>query len=707
MILLVNSTWWPCASRLAIALTKAGCAVSAVYPAHGHPLAKTAVIQKRYPYRPIRPLPSLAQAIQDVRPHLVIPCDDRAVQHLHELHAQQADTPRCHVRAVIERSLGAPSSYAIADKRYSLLRIATALGIPVPETEMVDARSGLDRWASQHNPPWIVKADGTWGGHGTRFVHSRREGEAIIRQMSRPLSAGRTFKRLMVDRDPFWILPWYRGSTPQLVVQDCIEGYPANCAVVSWDGKVLAGFAVEVLSAQGPTGAATIVRMVESPDMMRAAEQIVARLHLSGFLGFDFIIQASTGTPYLIEMNPRVTPLCHLPMGPGRDMVSALTAHLSKQPPLQTSSAVQKDTIAYFPQAWHSNDRDNLLACSFHDVPWEEPQLIQELLRLPWPDRGTLARLLTRLRPRKHAAVVFDRPHSRPSTSAGYNWFRANPRKPPAVVPVRPSGSRPPLFLFTGVDGAIDYRYYNLVRYLDPDQPVYAVLSQALLGEPWVLTRIEALAAYYLEQIRMILPKGPYHFLGYSFGGYVAFEAARQLASRGELVGMLGMIDTLPMGAGSRSPYSEAAEFYRRRKQRATIRITVHAGMILRQGGLRYIWDKLRGFTVNTLRPRVLRVVYTLLDSLRLPVPSFLRSSIDLGWLAAARYAPRPFPVQITYFQTARSPERPPADYDLWSNLTGRTVEVLDIDGDHEVLFDEPHVRSLARAITDGLARLP
>jgi acetoacetyl-CoA synthetase len=44
---------------------------------------------------------------------------------------------------------------------------------------------------------------------------------------------------------------------------------------------------------------------------------------------------------------------------------------------------------------------------------------------------------------------------------------------------------------------------------------------------------VEDLALYYLKEVRALQPHGPYHFLGYSFGGLIAFEMARQVHRKG------------------------------------------------------------------------------------------------------------------------------------------------------------------------------
>lgn len=701
-ILLTNTTWWPCASRLAIALTKAGCRVSAVYPANGHALAKTAVLHQRHVYGALRPLDSLAEAIRRIHPHLVVPCDDRAVQHLHELYSRERGVRGSGVPALIERSLGDPASYPIAIARYPLLKTALELGLPVPETDLAVAGQVPSSWPGQHQFPWVVKADGTWGGHGTRFVTSLEQCQKTIRQMSKPLSTHRAIKRLLVDRDPYSILPWRTGSTSQVVIQSHVQGHPANCAVFCWKGRVLAGIAVEVVCALSETGSATIAREVSDPGMIRTAAQLVERLGLSGFLGFDFVIEAGSGTAYLIEMNPRLTPLGHLRLGPNRDLVAAVVGQVTGKPLVAPPPSIENKMIAYFPQAWHSDGCKDLLSSSFQDVPWEDPLLVRDLLRLPWPDRSMLARFSAGLRQRvflqrKAAGVVFQSaipksamvPHAAP--------FSADPRQPPAVVPLCENGRKPPLFVIHGVDGQID-RFYALIRHLDADQPVYGILSQALMGERIALTRVEQLAEYYLRQVQAVQPRGPYCLLGYSFGGFVAFEMARQLELRGALVGIAGMIDTLPMGVGWNVPAIEndpSGSNYPRNQ--GTSRLASHARKMLQSGGFSYAMGKLRA--------RGLRIIYTCLDVVGLPIPAFLRSAPDINWFAAVRYAPQPFSGKVTLFYTAASRERGIPTHELWSGLTGGNVEIHEIAGRHENIFSEPQVASLAGEVTACLAK--
>lgn len=383
-----------------MALSEAGCRVSALYPARGHPLSKTGAVESRYTYRGWNPVASVQHAIEETAPDLVIPCDDRAVGHLHELHTAAAGLGArgAGIRTLIERSLGPPSSYPTTSSRYEFLNIAREEGIRTPRHRAVRLRDDLAFWQAEEPLPWVLKSDGTWGGHGVKIAHTAEQARSFFAAMARPLGAARLLKRLVVERDPFWLRPFRERRIPTVTVQSYVSGRPANCAAVAWEGELLGCISVEVVSAQGDTGSAVVVRVVDSPEMFQAAERLANRLGLSGFFGLDFMIDDNTGACYLIEINPRCTPLSHFRLGQGRDLVGALWAKLACEPYEPKPAITDNELIAYFPQAWHWDPASELLRSSFHDIPSEDPALVEELLEIPWPDRGIVARLFNRLR---------------------------------------------------------------------------------------------------------------------------------------------------------------------------------------------------------------------------------------------------------------------------------------------------------------------
>ena len=398
------SNWFPLSVRLAMAFLRHGCPVSAVCP-KGHPMRFVPGIATLHRYRGLRSLASLRRAILVEQPDLIVPCDDVVVQQLHALHRQEPT-----LRALIERSLGQPAAFPIVASRARLLSLAVELGIRVPRTHSVSSDADLTSWTDDAA---VLKTDGSAGGEGVAIVRSQAQMVAAYHRLSKPLSAAMAVKRLLVNRNPLVLWSWWKGRGgpgPQVVIQGFIHGRPANTMIACWQGKVLASVTVEVLCSQGATGAATVVRLIWNDEIEHASRKLAERLQLSGFYGLDFMLEGDSTAAYLIEMNPRCTQLGHLEIADDGDLAGALLVALGNgheaHSVAQRDNAITGDTIAFFPQACLWNPRSPYLTHGHHDVPWEAPALLRELLLEEWPYRQWPARLYHRLFPpdRKHEA---------------------------------------------------------------------------------------------------------------------------------------------------------------------------------------------------------------------------------------------------------------------------------------------------------------
>ncbi|HKT05813.1 MAG TPA: amino acid adenylation domain-containing protein [Rugosimonospora sp.] len=114
-----------------------------------------------------------------------------------------------------------------------------------------------------------------------------------------------------------------------------------------------------------------------------------------------------------------------------------------------------------------------------------------------------------------------------------------------ALLPLRATGSRPPLFCVHPAAG-LSWPYTGLLQHLHPDQPVYGLQARALLRDGTRPPNMASMVADYLVQIRRIQPAGPYHLLGWSFGGLLAHAMATRLQQQGERVALLAVIDGYP-----------------------------------------------------------------------------------------------------------------------------------------------------------------
>jgi acyl-CoA synthetase (AMP-forming)/AMP-acid ligase II/thioesterase domain-containing protein/acyl carrier protein len=111
----------------------------------------------------------------------------------------------------------------------------------------------------------------------------------------------------------------------------------------------------------------------------------------------------------------------------------------------------------------------------------------------------------------------------------------------PSVAVLREGGDKPPLFAVYLAGGHLSD--YLLLAHITPvDQPVLGLRPSSFRDSR--LT-IEDIAADAVRTMREHTPNGPYRIIGYSWGGLVAFEMARQLYDNNESVSHLILLDTV------------------------------------------------------------------------------------------------------------------------------------------------------------------
>jgi formate-dependent phosphoribosylglycinamide formyltransferase (GAR transformylase) len=365
-----------------MALADVGFHVKVLCPPN-HPASTIKAVERIFTYSGVSPLSSLASAISSGRPDLIIPGDDLITQQLHALHRRERakssmDGGTC---ALIERSLGAADSFSIVYSRSQFMALAEKEGVRVPKTQTIGDVGALQAWADRMGYPAVLKANGTSGGEGVRIVHTEQQAQSAFRRLQAPPIVARVAKRVLLDHDTTLVLPMLLRRRSGVSVQTFIPGREATSLVACWKGTVLAALHFEVLSKQDTTGPASVVRAIDHPEMVSAAEKMVRRLNLSGLHGFDFMLEARTGNAYLIEINPRTTQVGHLRLGAGKDLPAALHAAVSGIEVSETVKVTDNDTIAFFPQELLRNPASSFLQSGFHDVPWQEVDLLSRSLR--------------------------------------------------------------------------------------------------------------------------------------------------------------------------------------------------------------------------------------------------------------------------------------------------------------------------------------
>ncbi|MBP2473244.1 amino acid adenylation domain-containing protein [Crossiella equi] len=111
------------------------------------------------------------------------------------------------------------------------------------------------------------------------------------------------------------------------------------------------------------------------------------------------------------------------------------------------------------------------------------------------------------------------------------------------LFPLHPEGTKAPLFALHPGFG-LAWPYAALVPHLDENRPLYGLQSPVVGGG--TVEDFDALAREHLRLIRTVQPEGPYHLLGWSFGGQLAHAIAGLLQADGQEVALLAVLDAQP-----------------------------------------------------------------------------------------------------------------------------------------------------------------
>ncbi|MCP6681309.1 beta-ketoacyl synthase N-terminal-like domain-containing protein [Bacillus nakamurai] len=114
-------------------------------------------------------------------------------------------------------------------------------------------------------------------------------------------------------------------------------------------------------------------------------------------------------------------------------------------------------------------------------------------------------------------------------------------RKFPELVQLNEREKGRPVFWFHGGTGGVE-AYQPFAK--KSQRPFYGIQAKGFMTGEAPLEGIEEMAAYYMDIIQVVQPKGPYDLGGYSLGGMLAYETARLLQEAGHAVKSIVMVDT-------------------------------------------------------------------------------------------------------------------------------------------------------------------
>jgi amino acid adenylation domain-containing protein/FkbM family methyltransferase len=263
------------------------------------------------------------------------------------------------------------------------------------------------------------------------------------------------------------------------------------------------------------------------------------------------------------------------------------------------------------------------------------------------------------------------------------------------VVGIQPRGDQRPFFCVHPAGGEV-ICYASLAHRLGPEQPFFGLRARGINdGEP--SASVEEMAAHYIEEMRQVQPEGPYRFGGWSLGGVVAYEMARQLVARGEEVALLVLIDSSIPTRGERLWLADEQLLMRRFVDDVfgPSAASALAGAELISPGtaeqLSYVFRNAQA--ADLLPPDAnVRQIHRLYDVFK----ANTRALLD--------YRPRPCPASAVLFVAAERGEQAEQTRHGWEELTEGGLEFHTIPGNHYTVLAEPNVAAVAEQLKTRLA---
>jgi len=278
------------------------------------------------------------------------------------------------------------------------------------------------------------------------------------------------------------------------------------------------------------------------------------------------------------------------------------------------------------------------------------------------------------------------------------------------LVTIRPEGTKTPLFLIHGA-GLNVLLYQSLTHHLNEGRPIFAFQAKGLDGSRELSNNIEEMADDYIHEIKKVQPNGPYMLLGFSLGGFIAYDMAKKLSNGGDEVGFAGVIDSV----SSMAKHLES----KGKKSLFELKVSLVKPFYVTWLLLKEPWIGKRKLLNNKYKSVRFSVIFMLtklglLKEIERKIkvedgqPMFLSDNVEMTMTEALiRYELKPANIQLDLFRAGKPtfyiPNR--SDYG-WGRFARKGVVVHTLPDEHSRIFAPPNDQYFAEVLDKRLDQL-
>lgn len=265
-----------------------------------------------------------------------------------------------------------------------------------------------------------------------------------------------------------------------------------------------------------------------------------------------------------------------------------------------------------------------------------------------------------------------------------------------SLVPIKPKGTKIPIYIVHGA-GLNVLLFNTLANHMDDDQPVYGMQAKGLNGVDEPLNRMEDIAAHYISSIRAQNPNGPYALAGFSFGGIIAWEMARQLEALNLEVRMLAMFDTYAY----RTPYYDPWIVNKFKRGLYMVRRLWYSATF-QEGFAKTMRNRTKA--IKRLATKVVWKFKHGEEQKQVGFFGYSNKIDDMNDVAQRYYKIEPYNISIELFRAeVKSFYLDDFEFMGWKPYALKGVNIHKIPGEHNTIFKSPNDKEFARILQECL----
>lgn len=259
------------------------------------------------------------------------------------------------------------------------------------------------------------------------------------------------------------------------------------------------------------------------------------------------------------------------------------------------------------------------------------------------------------------------------------------------LVPLQPNDEGPPIYFIHPMGCALFF-YLPMLNHLGSHYNIVGIQGHGLYEGQQALDSIAEMARCYVEAIQERQPQGPYHLVGYSMGGLIAYEMAQQLRQAGKPVGLLALLDSYVFTKRIPFPGKEIKD--------VDERLLVRLARTLDEGQTRQLYRLLQPMRSN--EERIAYVIQLAKQAGKVPFSYEVNDlrrmfdSYDAHLNAVENFRPQPYGGKVFFFQCTDTSDTQSIPSLPWSKLVPNGLMHYRVIGKHSTVMNEPYVQGLA-----------